>query len=172
MLGIGLAMLAMQPTYAALPHGISSGDTTQTSTVLWARSGAGLVNFKVLDGSRVVFDQTVAVSRATLPAKIAVTGLTPGKTYRYQVTRADGRSRAGSFKTAAADDAAPALSFGVSGDWRGELAPYPAIKNVQPKNLDFFVKLGDTVYADIPSPALPKAQAETLAEFRRTGQFT
>lgn len=54
----------------------------------------------------------------------------------------------------------------MTGDWRGELAPYPAVKNVNGKILDFFVKLGDTIYADYPSPAVPAAQAKTLAEYR------
>ncbi len=166
-LGLGLAAAALQPAYARLPNGISSGDTTQTSTVLWARGSKGPLNFKVKDGGELVFDQSVNVTTPLIPAKITVTGLTPGKTYSYQVTSAGGRSHTGSFKTAAADDATPGLSFGVSGDWRGELTPYPAIKNVQPKNLDFFVKLGDTVYADYPSPAVPLVQAETLGEYRR-----
>ena len=39
------------------------------------------------------------------------------------------------------------LRFGVAGDWRGELAPYPAISNVAGRNLDFFVEHGDTIYA-------------------------
>lgn len=166
-LGLGLAAAALQPAYAGQPNGISSGDTTQTSTVLWARSTKGLVNFTVKDGEDEVFNQSVTVTQSAIPAKMTVTGLSAGKTYSYEVTSADGKSRTGSFKTAASDDTAPALSFGVTGDWRGELAPYPAIKNVRPKNLDFFVKLGDTIYADVASPAVPKAQAETLDDYRK-----
>src|SRR5438105_891520 len=58
------------------------------------------------------------------------------------------------------------LHFGVSGDWRGELAPYVGVSNAPGKNLDFWVSLGDTIYADFPSDAVPAAQAKTLAEFR------
>ena len=58
------------------------------------------------------------------------------------------------------------LRFGVSGDWRGELSPYPALQNAAERDLDFFVELGDTIYADYPSPAVPADQARTLAEFR------
>ena len=46
------------------------------------------------------------------------------------------------------------------------LAPFPAIVNADERGLDFFVKHGDTIYADIPSPAGPELQAETLTEFR------
>ncbi len=37
------------------------------------------------------------------------------------------------------------LSSGVSGDWRGELAPYPPISNAAGKALNFIVELGDTI---------------------------
>ena len=64
------------------------------------------------------------------------------------------------------------LRFGVAGDWRGELSPYPAIANAPQSNLEFFFEFGDTIYADIPSPGLrnpdgtEKAQAQTLDDFR------
>ncbi len=54
----------------------------------------------------------------------------------------------------------------MSGDWRGELSPYPALSNADDRGLKFFVSLGDTIYADYPSPALPKPQAENLADYR------
>lgn len=54
----------------------------------------------------------------------------------------------------------------MSGDWRGDLAPYPSVKNVTARELDFFVGLGDTIYADVPSPSVPIAQCETIEEFR------
>ena len=59
------------------------------------------------------------------------------------------------------------LRFGVSGDWQGELSPYPAIANVDDRHLDFFVQMGDTIEADSESAALPGVtQAQTLEEFR------
>nr|WP_258561402.1 alkaline phosphatase D family protein [Cylindrospermopsis raciborskii] len=64
------------------------------------------------------------------------------------------------------------MKFGVSGDWRGELAPYPAINNADTANLKFFVQLGDTIYADVPSPGLKDSkgveipQATTLEDYR------
>ena len=86
--------------------------------------------------------------------------------YYYRVTDPVGSTEIGEFETAAELGTQNGLKFGVSGDWRGELAPYPAIVNANEANLDFFVLHGDTVYADFPSPGLPKAQAETLAEFQ------
>ncbi|WP_052700264.1 alkaline phosphatase D family protein [Methylocucumis oryzae] len=167
---LGVLLALAQPVFAKLPNGIASGDTTATSTVLWARSSlAGNVRFQVKDAETVVTDQQVVVTQPLIPAKLAVTGLSAGKTYSYTVTDPKGQSLTGSFKTAPAGGQV-GLSFGVSGDWRGELAPYPALKNAIAKssdqNLDFFIKLGDTIYADHESPAVPKGSAETLRQFR------
>ncbi len=57
------------------------------------------------------------------------------------------------------------MRFGVSGDWRGELAPYPSIRNVPQRDLDFFIEHGDTIYAERYSgPQEPPAR--TLPEYR------
>ncbi|MGF1673804.1 MAG: alkaline phosphatase D family protein, partial [Rivularia sp. (in: cyanobacteria)] len=64
------------------------------------------------------------------------------------------------------------LRFGVAGDWRGEISPYPAISNASESDLAFFVEHGDTIYADYGSPAVlnpdgtQKQQVETLDEYR------
>ncbi len=176
LLSFALATALMQPALAqtisyntALPNGISSGDTTQTSTVLWARSAAtGNIRFQVKDETTaIVFEQIVTVTDAMVPAKVGVSGLIAGKQYTYIATLPNGTSLTGSFKTAAADNTNPPLSFGVTGDWRGELAPYPSIKNVIGKNLDFFIKLGDTIYADYPTAAVPAAQAQSLSDYQK-----
>jgi alkaline phosphatase D len=54
----------------------------------------------------------------------------------------------------------------VSGDWRGDLAPFPSVKNAVARGLELWVGLGDTIYADVPSPDLPQSQATTLSDFR------
>lgn len=162
----GVSLAAIQSAWAGFPDGIASGDTTQTSTVLWAASNTlGDVRFQVMADGKTVADQSVAVTDRMVPAKWRVDGLTPGTRYSYTATGPDGKLLTGSFKTAAATGQVD-LSFGVTGDWRGELAPYPAIKNVPASALDFFIKLGDTIYADYGSPAVPGKSAETLHEFR------
>jgi len=165
-LGICLASSVAPTAQARFPNGISSGDTTQTSTVLWARtSKAGSVHFSVKDAAdQLVAESNVLVTDPQVPAKFAVTNLLAGQSYSYEV--ADFNAMLiGSFKTAAAENVVE-LSFGVTGDWRGELAPYQALQNVIGKNLDFFVKLGDTIYADYPTPDVPAEQAKTLTEYR------
>ncbi len=156
---------------ASLPNGVASGDTTQTSTVLWTRSTAlGDVTFEYSTNANfetLVGTQVATVGDALVPVKVEVEGLSPATQYFYRVTDATGAVVAGQFRTPAAADTYQGLRFGVSGDWQGELSPYPAIANVPSRNLDFFVQMGDTVEADSESPALPGVtQAKTLEEFR------
>ena len=164
------------PNPDSLVNGIASGDTTQDSTVLWARSTfTGNVTFEYATNanfSYIVGTETVTVTDPNLPVKVQITNLTPGTQYYYRATDAAGDRATGEFETAAALGTKAGLSFGVSGDWRGELAPYPAISNASDADLDFFVEHGDTIYADIASDAVKnpdgtrKEQVETLEEYR------
>ncbi|HFD12293.1 MAG TPA: phosphodiesterase [Crenotrichaceae bacterium] len=155
----------------SLPNGISSGDTTDNSTVLWTRSTIpGEVTFRIWSigyGPFHRFEYRVMVDDPSIPVKIKVNDLLPGHRYAYTVESPSGEHLRGRFTTAATDCSKnKGLRFGVSGDWRGDLAPYPALNNVFERPLNFFIKLGDTVYADVPSPALEARQAHSLEEFR------
>lgn len=152
----------------SLPNGVASGDTDQTSAILWARSTAlGPVEFEYSTSPDFAARESVAaeVSDATIPVKVEIGGLSPGTQYFYRATNSEGESATGTFRTSHVEGF-HGLRFGVSGDWRGELAPYPAVSNMPGRNLEFFVALGDTVYADIPSIDFPHEQAITLSEFR------
>jgi phosphodiesterase/alkaline phosphatase D-like protein len=161
---------------SAFPNGVASGDTTQNSTVLWTLANApGKVTFEYstkADFSSIAGTQTATASNPLQPVKVDVTGLSANTNYFYRVTDANGVKTNGKFSTAAAVGQQAGLKFGVSGDWRGELAPYPAISNADTANLKFFIELGDTIYADVASPAVKnpdgteKSQVTTLAEYR------
>jgi len=150
---------------------IAAGDATQTSAVLWAQTATpGPVVFRYATASTVeppLATFSVDVGDTNVPAKVELDDLVAGTTYYYSVENATGEVRVGQFATPAAVAERRGLRFGVSGDWRGELAPYPAIANVAARQLDFFVALGDTIYADFPSPAVPKPQCQSLDDFRR-----
>ncbi len=164
------------PQANSLANGIASGDISQESAVLWARSTfPGDITFEVAtDPAFATIVQTVTgtVTDTDLPVKVAVEELTPGTDYSYRVTDAAGATLVGEFSTSHDANGFSGLTFGVSGDWRGELSPYPAIANAIDADLEFFVAEGDTIYADISSPAVlnedgtEKAQAETLGEYR------
>jgi phosphodiesterase/alkaline phosphatase D-like protein len=178
--GLGALTSHAQATSPTLPNGVAAGDTTQTSTVLWARSTqTGVITFVYATDrnfSAVVGTVSGTVSDSTLPLKVEIKDLTPGTQYFYRVTDAAGNSATGAFRTARPLQTNGIASrsgfrFGVSGDWRGELSPHPSIANASARNLELFVLHGDTIYADVPSPAVKngdteKNQAETLAEFR------
>jgi len=163
-------LLAVTLSAQTFPNGVASGDVTSDSAVLWARSSlAGDVRFIVFERNSwppLVRSQRATVSDTAVSAKVEVTGLRAGRRYTYVVFAPNGQSMRGEFVTPASPDNRRGLHFGVSGDWRGELAPYPSITNAATARLDFFVEFGDTIYADVPSPAVPAAQATTLAEYR------
>jgi len=149
---------------------VATGDTTQNSTVLWSQSSrTGNIKFQVSTDvafTKIVATKTVTESNALIPVKTQVTGLQPDTQYYYRATNAGGETATGKFRTPADLTSYTGLSFGTSGDWRGELAPYPAVSNVNDADLEFFMVLGDTIYADVPSPDLPQSQAVTLQDYR------
>lgn len=148
---------------------VASGDVSQTSVVLWAHPKAtGSVSFEVSTDPN--FGTTAATANATvtavnIPVKVQITGLTAGTQYYYRAV-AGGLSGTGRFRTARALSGFGGLRFGVSGDWQGRLAPYPAIRNAAGADLDFFVEHGDTIYSDYPSPDFNFPAAENLDDFR------
>jgi phosphodiesterase/alkaline phosphatase D-like protein len=148
----------------------AAGDVTESSVVLWARSNViGRAKFKVVARDRGGAPSRVehaTVLDPLLPVKVKISGLNPATEYEYSISIRDSDIAEGRFTTAASAGVSRGLRFGVSGDWRGELAPFPAVKNAAQRGLDFFMALGDTIYADIPSPDVPIPQATTVAEFR------
>lgn len=153
-----------------LPNGVASGDTRQTSTVLWARSVnlgeivfeySTIADFSIIDGY-----ETATIVDVNQPVKVELSGLTPATQYYYRVTDAQNNTLVGRFTTPSDIGTRAGLRFGASGDWQ-QAPPFPSLKNVPTRNLDFFIKLGDTIYADSETPALPGVvQARTLEDFR------
>lgn len=167
---LALACLLSLPTLALadLPHGVAAGDLTATSAVLWTRSDQpGTLTLELsTDADFAELDDALIgqVADTEVPLKWQVTGLKPGKTYYYRAIDSVGSAAQGRFRTPKLLGTR-GLRFGVSGDWRGELAPYPAIRNVPAQDLDFFVALGDTIYAEnYDADGTPTAA--TLAEYR------
>jgi 3-phytase/alkaline phosphatase D len=173
-----LQSAAQTPT---LPNRVAAGDVTQTTAVLWARSTQlGALTFDYSTDptfAQGVTSVSVEVTDPALPVKAVLETLTPGTQYFYRVTDAAGGRDSGKFRSAPAVRSADGrlnragFKLGVSGDWRGELAPYPAIQNAPGRDLDLFVLHGDTIYADYASPGLTeggveKEQAITLADYR------
>jgi phosphodiesterase/alkaline phosphatase D-like protein len=145
------SVLAGHASAAPLLNGVASGDVGQSQATLWARANTvGAVPFEYSSTPSFnggTLGVVANVVDQTAPAKVTVNGLQANTRYYYRATDAGGNVSEGTFKTAAASGA-NGLRFGVSGDWRGELAPFPAVANADERSLDFFLKLGDTIYAD------------------------
>lgn len=155
---------------STLPNGVASGDVTQTSAVLWARSTAfGEITFEysVLDDFAIIDGhETAAVVDINQPVKVEISRLIPATQYYYRVTDAQNEAATGQFRTPWDIGISPGLRFGASGDWQ-QAPPFPSLENVPERDLDFFIKLGDSIYADSETPALPGVvQARTLNDFR------
>lgn len=166
----GAALGGDPATAPTLPHGIAAGDVTATTAVIWTRSTAlGLVTFEWSTDATftsVTGSATATVSDPAIPVKAAAAGLAPGTRYFTRVTDSAGNSVTGAFVTAHAGDARYGLRVGAAGDWQ-QAPPFPALRNVASRDLDVLLKLGDTIYADTQTPALPGVlQARTLAQFR------
>lgn len=149
-------------------NGVAAGDVTDRSAVLWARSlTAGTIRFEVSldsDFHEVIRKASVEVL-AGQSAHVQFGNLRDGMHYYYRAVAENGDVLSGEFTTAFSDGY-HGLTFGVSGDWRGGNTPYAALSNADDADLDFFVQLGDVIYADRPSPMFPYPQAETLADFQ------
>jgi len=174
LLAVALSAVLITGSHMAAAETVSNagaaGDVTDSSVVLWARSNViGTAKFKVVARDRERAPSRVehaTVLDPLVPVKVKISGLNPATEYEYSISIRDSDIAEGRFTTAAPAGISHGLRFGVSGDWRGDLAPFPAVKNAPRRGLDFFVALGDTIYADIPSPDLPIPQATTLADFR------
>ncbi|MGL5132587.1 MAG: alkaline phosphatase D family protein, partial [Planktothrix sp.] len=161
----------ISPQPNTLINGIASGDTTQTSTVLWARSVTpGLISFELFTDPNLTTSAGISQTQVTdpnVPVKVGIEGLKPSTQYYYQITDASQNQLSGKFQTSDPLGTRNGLRFGVSGDLQGNLAPFVSLKNADQRNLDFFVQLGDMPEADAVSSAIPGVtQAKTLEEFR------
>lgn len=158
------------PNVYSLVNGVASGDVTQDSAVLWTRSTfPGEVTFEYstsADFSTIAGTATATVIDINQPIKVSVDGLDANTEYFYRATDAAGDQESGRFVTAANVGEQTGLTFGITGDWQ-QAPPYPILSSAADSNLDLFIKLGDTIYADLETPATPGvSQARTLDQFR------
>ena len=170
MLAVTVASSSVNGQVSSLPNGVASGDVTQTSAILWAHSTAlGEVTFgySTFDDFEIIEGrETTMVVDVNQPVKVEINDLIPASQYYYRITDARNETAVGQFRTPWDSDISAGLHFGASGDWQ-QAPPFPSLKNVSERDLDFFIKLGDSIYADAETPALPAVvQARTLEDFR------
>ena len=160
---------------ADFPNGVAAGDVDQSSVVLWARASCkGTVRFEY--GRDPDFVQTLdgfmdVEAKPDVPAKAHITGLLAGMQYYYRACLGDASSpiewecgAQGSFRTPHASGR-HGFRFGVSSCFESRMRPFVSIRNVPDRDLDAFVALGDTVYAD-HADACSEGDAKNLDDFR------
>ncbi len=173
-----LCLLATAPAAGAAPKGfkfgVSSGDVSSGAAILWARANkAGTALVQLQKGGKFG-PCDISGAPKKLKAKAAkggdftvqarVTGLKPGRRYKYRWCMTSGRrSAVGSFDTAPAPGQAKTIRFAITGDQ--DAAPLPGMKTpywndfgvwrrIKAENNNFNVLMGDTIYSDSEVPGV------------------
>ena len=146
-----------------ITHGVTIGDVTSHSAVLWARADREAtlnVVVRAVGGERTLRRVEVSASD-DYTGQVLVDSLEPATTYRYRLwfsVRAPDRERGpvvrGTFRTAPADDVTAAVRLAFGGDVSGQnvcrdaAEGLPIMNTIHASRPDIFVGLGDMIYAD------------------------
>ena len=186
-----------------LPQGIAVGDVTSQSALLWLRTEgsravqiewASVAAWELMSkmatirppAARTAVFVTSADRDYTLT--IPLEGLASGTRYRYHVLVGQAQGEAltlaarGEFTTFPDAGSSAPVTFAWSGDLGGQgrcrrgAAGYPIFDTMRAQQLDFFLFLGDTMYADSLCPSPPNEPgadflATTLAEYRTRHRY-
>jgi alkaline phosphatase D len=147
-----------------LTSGVAASEVDPHGAQLWARcSEAGTLQVAVRAGDGTVVREETAAADAThdYTATVPVTGLRAASEYEYRASCGgpDGNAgppAQGRFRTAPEPGAAVAATFAWGGDVGGQnacrdaAAGYPVFRAIASRRPDFFVALGDMIYADTP----------------------
>jgi len=135
-----------------LTHGVAVGETTDTRAVVWARCEAPAIVEVTVDDQAP--RRAGAESGHDLTQRIVLDGLRPGSVHDYRVRCGTGPSLPGRFRTAPAPSHPAAVRFAFGGDVGGQnvcrdaARGYPIFDTIAARAPDFFVALGDMIYAD------------------------
>ncbi|MBI2359366.1 MAG: alkaline phosphatase D family protein [Deltaproteobacteria bacterium] len=139
---------------AGLPFGMIVGDVTPHGAIVWL-GAYGETEVSVhygTDPSLRTFQATslVRVSEtADFTAKIPIEGLESGTAYFYRaVVSGKSPSPISRFVTAPKPSETVSVRFAFSGDSREWFQPFAILDSVRLSRPDFFIHLGDTIYAD------------------------
>lgn len=159
---------------ASLSFGPASFDVTSTAALVWLRATASAQ-------VRVEYGTSADLAGAALTTPVAATeatdgtvvtdlsGLTPDTEYFYRGVVSDDGSDAvkgaiGRFRTA--PTAPREFQFAWSGDMEAGHRPYALLDHVTALHPDFFLMVGDTMYADVPKAQFVPALAHYRAKHR------
>ena len=175
---------AQDRSYAPATHGVAVGDVHANRAVIWSRTDRAAVMRVRLraHGSETLQRATTVTAEHDYTGKIAVHGLTPDTAYEYQVwfdtdDKSNGDKRAvttGTFRTAPDAARERAVTFAWGGDLAGQnvcrdaTEGFPIFNAISALNPDFFLGLGDMIYADNTCDAMGRyGNAQIPGNFER-----
>jgi alkaline phosphatase D len=179
LLAAALLLAGCAAAAASGPLLLAVGDVDAGAAVLWvrgAREGEVAVEYGPAAGGTTGTARLRVSERDGLVARARLTGLVPGTRYVYRV-RGPGAPAGGEFATAPAPKASVPVRFVWSGDLGGGRfcrrvdAGYRIFHAMRDRRPDFFLFVGDTIYADhrcTGPDVVPGADfvAFTLAQYR------
>jgi alkaline phosphatase D len=137
-----------------LSLGYVTGDVTADGAVVWLRAAPGsavrieYAKEPTLSGAAATVPVSV-VPEADYTAQVTLRGLSPASDYYYRAAVAGKKpGPVAHFKTAPAPGDLAAVKFCFSGDTRENYKPFAIMDAIGAMQPDFFVHLGDTIYAD------------------------
>ena len=142
-----------------LEMGCAVGEVTSNEALVWVKT-QGAQDVKILYGTDQAWknsQETLLVSTSAerdFTARIPLTDLTPQTQYLYRVV-VPGKKRGPvcQFKTAPHSDSPAPVTFVIGGDTRNSFRPFSIMDFMRAAQPDFFVYMGDTIYADKGQPA-------------------
>jgi alkaline phosphatase D len=162
---------------------VAIGDVTPTTAVMWARLGVeGDVAVNLRSGAGDGAKRVLTITRrGDFTGQRVLSGLKPATRYAWEA-RGAGETVRGEFVTAPPRDARAPVRFVWSGDLGGAGlcrrmdGGYRILRTMARTRPDFFLFVGDTVYADVKCDkpgVVPGADfvATTLAEFRARHRY-
>ena len=145
-------------------HGVAVGDVSTTQAVIWSRTNQrGFMHVLIKEGKRFrkeIFT-TLVFEDNDYTGKVIIRGLKPDTRYKYLVWFSqdgyefdpDSAAR-GKFRTAPKQNRKSEISFAWGGDLAGQNVcrdiekGFPIFRAIKNEDLDFFIGLGDMIYAD------------------------
>jgi alkaline phosphatase D len=137
---------------------VTVGDVTDTSAVVWARGqtwGRLTVRYALAAGGGERQEEMKVSPASNLAGKLLLRALEPASRYRYAVSQ-NNLEIQGEFVTAPPPSVAARVRFAWSGDLGSRDAcrrvsdGYPIFRVLARYPVDFFLFVGDTIYADHP----------------------
>lgn len=132
----------------------AAGDVTHENAVVWLRAEPGS-EVALQYGTDPAFSQfsltapSTVDSQADFTAQIGLEKLSPATRYFYRAVVSDKKpGPVSSFVTAPRTDDQARVSFCFSADTRESYKPFTVMSAVRAQRPDFFLYLGDTIYAD------------------------